>query len=55
MNAKNGEVCPASWTPGARSMAPGQKDKLDAYWKEVHAKNWLKTHLFVFNWIIEIF
>jgi len=38
-NAKHGEVCPASWTPGARTMAPSQKDKLDAYWKEVHAKN----------------
>jgi len=36
--AKHGEVCPASWTPGARTMAPGQKDKLGAYWKEVHAK-----------------
>lgn len=35
--AKHGEVCPASWTPGARTMAPGSKDKLNAYWKEVHA------------------
>ena len=37
-NQKHGEVCPAAWTPGARTMSPGNADKLDSYWKEVHAK-----------------
>ena len=36
--AKHGEVCPASWTPGARTMTPGSKDKLNSYWQEVHGK-----------------
>jgi len=36
---KYGEVCPSSWKPGDRTMSPGDKTKLDSYWKEVHAKN----------------
>ncbi len=36
---KHGEVCPASWKPGERTMvADVNSDKTDAYWKEVHAK-----------------
>lgn len=30
---KYGEVCPSSWKPGDRTMSPGDKTKLDSYWK----------------------
>ena len=35
---KHGEVCPASWKPGDRTMSPGNPEKLDKYWKQVHDK-----------------
>ena len=36
---KHGEVCPASWKPGAKTMVPDIKsEKTKAYWKEEHAK-----------------
>ena len=36
---KHGEVCPASWTPGAKTMKPDSNAEITkAYWKETHAK-----------------
>ena len=35
---KNGEVCPAKWTPGKATMTPGNNKKLDEYWQNEHAK-----------------
>ena len=36
---ENGEVCPAKWKPGKKTMVPDVKsDKLKEYWEETHAK-----------------
>ena len=36
---KHGEVCPASWTPGEKTMEPNTNSKVTKlYWKEQHAK-----------------
>lgn len=36
---KHGEVCPASWTPGAKTMEPNPDSSVTKlYWKETHAK-----------------
>ncbi|CAI2379677.1 unnamed protein product [Moneuplotes crassus] len=36
---KHGEVCPASWTPGEKTMEPNVKSKVTkVYWKDTHAK-----------------
>ncbi|KAL4451058.1 hypothetical protein ABPG74_021380 [Tetrahymena malaccensis] len=37
---KHGEVCPASWKPGAATMKPShESDVTSKYWKNVHAKH----------------
>ena len=36
---KHGEVCPASWSPGEKTMEPSVDSKVTKlYWKEAHAK-----------------
>ena len=36
---KHGEVCPASWTPGAKTIQPDSDSEVTkVYWKEQHAK-----------------
>ena len=36
---ENGEVCPAKWKPGKKSIPPKVNDsKLKEYWEEEHAK-----------------
>jgi len=35
---KHGEVCPASWTPGAATMKPGDDAQLASFWQNSHAK-----------------
>jgi len=37
---KHGEVCPAKWTPGKRTMDPNHNsEKLSKFWKDEHAKH----------------
>ena len=35
---KYGEVCPAKWKPGGKTMAPNDQEKLGKYWEEEHSK-----------------
>jgi len=35
---KYGEVCPAKWKPGGKTMAPNDPEKLNNYWAEEHSK-----------------
>ncbi len=35
---KYGEVCPASWTPGAATMKPGDEEQLAGFWANEHGK-----------------
>ena len=35
---KYGEVCPASWTPGAATMKPSDEAQLANFWETEHAK-----------------
>ena len=35
---KYGEVCPASWTPGAATMKPSDESQLAAFWENEHGK-----------------
>ena len=35
---KYGEVCPASWTPGAATMKPDDEAQLANFWATEHAK-----------------
>jgi len=35
---KYGEVCPASWTPGAATMTPDNEEKLAEFWQKEHGK-----------------
>ena len=35
---KYGEVCPASWTPGAATMKPSDEAQLAAFWENEHGK-----------------
>ena len=35
---KYGEVCPAKWKPGDRTMKPDDTEKTNKYWEEVHGK-----------------
>lgn len=36
---KHGEVCPSSWQPGKATINPGNTQKLNAFWKDEHAKH----------------
>lgn len=37
---KHGEVCPAKWTPGKKTMVPNHgSEKLSEFWKDEHAKH----------------
>lgn len=35
---KFGDVCPAKWKPGEKTMTPNDQDKLNKYWEEEHSK-----------------
>ena len=35
---KYGEVCPAKWKPGAKTIIPSDPEKLNQYWAEEHTK-----------------
>lgn len=35
---KHGDVCPAKWKPGGKTMKPDDPDKLNNYWQEEHSK-----------------
>lgn len=35
---KYGEVCPASWTPGAATMKPSDESQLADFWQNEHGK-----------------
>lgn len=35
---KFGDVCPAKWKPGEKTMTPNDPDKLNKYWEEEHSK-----------------
>lgn len=35
---KYGDVCPAKWKPGAKTMKPNDGDQLKTYWEEEHTK-----------------
>ena len=33
----HGEVCPSGWTPGKKTMTPGNSQKLSEFWEKEHA------------------
>lgn len=35
---KYGDVCPAKWRPGGKTMTPNDPDKLKTFWEEEHGK-----------------
>ena len=35
---EHGEVCPASWTPGAATMKPSDAKQMSQFWESEHAK-----------------
>ena len=37
-SAENGDVCPAKWKPGGKTMKPQDPEKLKEYWEAEHSK-----------------
>ena len=35
---KHGDVCPAKWRPGGKTMTPNDPEKLKVFWEEEHSK-----------------